>query len=105
MSRPITATLDKELTISLTALAETIRAGIADSGQREVHIDDLAIDGLSFQKLVKLENGQKPGHYLAVLNLLDGVDTFDANVIRLLENILAAVEVEAKEVIWDAANG
>lgn len=97
--RPVTSTLTRELTISLTGTVETLSPGKAESGEREVHVDDVAVEGLSFDTHIRPTDLSAAPRRIASTNLLEGVDTFDANIIRFLENILAAVRDDAEEAL------
>lgn len=60
----------------------------------EVHggqVDDVAIEGIFMEVPTKHEVFKE---VYTTVDLLSGVDTFDANVIRLLENVQAAMDLE-----------
>jgi hypothetical protein len=71
-----------------------VRVGGEVDGQ---NVNDVAIEGLymevAFIPLVDGRNVFHPG-VVTTVDILHGVDTFDANVIRLLENIQAALDTE-----------
>lgn len=58
---------------------------------RDGQVDDVAIEGIFMEVPVSHEVFNA---VYTTVDLLDGVDTYDGNVIRLLENIQAAMSME-----------
>ncbi len=106
---PLTTSLPIELTLNLTGTYQPASRAPARRGEpptepdNEESIEDLAIDAILFEgreSLAALCLAGRSRRAIVTWDLLQGVDTSNPHVQRLLENLLACVNDAAVEAFF-----
>lgn len=113
MSTHVTASIPIELTLNLTGVYQPPMRAPAHMGEPPIEpddpecVEDIAIAAILFESYERVPPDEgttvATRRRLITHDLLDGVDTSNKDVVRLLDNMLALIYREAEEALIEDA--